>query len=111
MNARDAMPAGGTLTLSARCVALECGQDPQLDEGRYVVIAVEDNGEGMDAATRARAIEPFFTTKGVGKGTGLGLSMVHGLASQLGGRLSIESFPGQGTTMELWLPAAGQDGN
>ena len=111
VNARDAMPAGGTLTLSARCMALECGQDPQLDEGRYVVIAVEDNGEGMDAATRARAIEPFFTTKGVGKGTGLGLSMVHGLASQLGGRLSIESFPGQGTTMELWLPAAGQDGN
>lgn len=110
VNARDAMPGGGALTFSARCVALESGQDPTLAAGRYVVIAVADSGQGMDAATRARAIEPFFTTKGLGKGTGLGLSMVHGLASQLGGRLSIDSAPGQGTTMELWLPVARQDG-
>lgn len=106
VNARDAMPEGGTLTLSARCAALQSGQEATLAAGRYVVIAVMDTGMGMDAATRARAIEPFFTTKGVGKGTGLGLSMVHGLASQLGGRLAIDSTPGSGTTMELWLPAA-----
>jgi PAS domain S-box-containing protein len=106
VNARDARPAGGTLTLSARSATVESGQEAMLAAGRYVVIAVVDTGLGMDAATRARAIEPFFTTKGVGKGTGLGLSMVHGLASQLGGRLCIDSAPGSGTTMELWLPAA-----
>ncbi|WP_162409897.1 PAS domain-containing sensor histidine kinase [Pseudoxanthomonas daejeonensis] len=106
VNARDAMPEGGTLTLGARGVALESGQDAALPPGPYVVISVADTGLGMDAATRARAIEPFFTTKGIGKGTGLGLSMVHGLASQLGGRLRIDSTPGHGTTMELWLPAA-----
>ena len=69
------------------------------------MIAVADTGRGMDEATRRRAVEPFFTTKGLGKGTGLGLSMVHGLASQLGGELRIDSLPGRGTTMELWLPA------
>jgi signal transduction histidine kinase len=109
VNARDAMPGGGALTLSARCEALESGRDAGLAAGRYGVIAVADTGQGMDAATRARAIEPFFTTKGLGKGTGLSLSMVHGLASQLGGRLSIDSAPGRGTTMELWLPAARRD--
>jgi len=106
VNARDAMPDGGTLTLSARTVALGSGQEAALAGGSYVVIAVSDTGMGMDEPTRARAIEPFFTTKGLGKGTGLGLSMVHGLASQLGGRLLIDSRPGCGTTMELWLPAA-----
>ena len=106
VNARDAMPEGGTLTLGARTLALDSGQDAALAPGRYVVVTVADTGQGMDAATLARAIEPFFTTKGIGKGTGLGLSMVHGLASQLGGRLQIESVQGQGTTMELWLPAA-----
>ena len=106
VNARDAMPDGGTITLSARNVCLDAGQDMALAAGCYVVVAVADTGLGMDAATRARAIEPFFTTKGIGKGTGLGLSMVHGLASQLGGRLRIDSTPGHGTTMELWLPAA-----
>ncbi len=110
VNARDAMPGGGALTLSARCVALESAQ-ANLAAGRYVVIAVADTGQGMDAATRARAIEPFFTTKRLGEGTGLGLSMVHGLASQLGGRLSIDSVPEQGTTMELWLPATPRDGH
>ncbi|WP_372016525.1 PAS domain-containing protein [Pseudoxanthomonas sp. 10H] len=106
VNARDAMPDGGTLTVAARSAALATGEDASLPAGRYVVITVADTGLGMDAATRARAIEPFFTTKGPGKGTGLGLSMVHGLASQLGGRLRIDSSPGRGTTAELWLPAA-----
>ncbi|WP_158497834.1 PAS domain-containing protein [Pseudoxanthomonas suwonensis] len=106
VNARDAMPEGGTITLRVRCVALDSGQDAALPPGRYVVIAVEDTGLGMNEATRARAIEPFFTTKAIGQGTGLGLSMVHGLASQLGGRLRIDSEPGRGTTMELWLPQA-----
>ncbi len=106
VNARDAMPEGGILTLSARCEDVGSGQDPALSPGRYVVIVVKDTGVGMDAATRERSIEPFFTTKGIGKGTGLGLSMAHGLASQLGGRLRIDSAPGAGTTMELWLPAA-----
>ena len=74
-------------------------------DGPGLVIEVSDTGRGMDEATRRRAVEPFFTTKGLGKGTGLGLSMVHGLASQLGGELRIDSLPGRGTTMELWLPA------
>ncbi len=78
-----------------------------LGEGRYVRLQVKDQGHGMDAATLARATEPFFTTKGVGKGTGLGLSMVHGLAEQLGGRLQLESREGQGTTASLWIPVAG----
>lgn len=102
MNACDAMPQGGTLTLGARS---EGGAgDDLLAAKRYVVVAVADTGHGMDESTRQRAVEPFFSTKGIGKGTGLGLSMAHGLASQLGGHLSITSSPGAGTTVELWLP-------
>jgi len=74
--------------------------------GRYVRLSVADTGIGMSEATLARAVEPFFSTKGIGKGTGLGLSMVHGLASQLGGALTIQSRPGVGTNIELWLPVA-----
>ena len=107
VNARDAMPEGGTLTLSARAAEVDEGIGPPLAPGRYVVVAVSDTGTGMDADTRSRAIEPFFSTKGVGRGTGLGLSMAHGLASQLGGLLHIDSAPGAGTMIELWLPAAG----
>ena len=76
-----------------------------LPSGRYVRLTLVDSGQGMDAATLARATEPFFTTKGVGKGTGLGLSMVHGLAAQSGGRLMIHSHVGHGTTIDLYLPA------
>ena len=76
--------------------------------GHYVRLGVRDTGTGMDEDTRRRAIEPFFSTKGVGKGTGLGLSMVHGLAAQLGGGLTIESTLGQGTNVELWLPISGE---
>ena len=104
INARDAMPRGGTLHIDADSVTSEGGGG--LQAGDYVRIAVRDNGTGMDRQTLARAIEPFFSTKGVGKGTGLGLSMVHGLAAQLGGVLNIRSRPGEGTTAEIWLPEA-----
>jgi signal transduction histidine kinase len=105
-NARDAMPAGGTFTISAREAALAAGEDAEAPAGAYVVLAFSDTGEGMDAATLRQAIEPFFTTKGVGRGTGLGLSMVHGLAAQSMGTLRLRSAPGAGTTVELWLPLA-----
>ena len=104
VNARDAMPQGGMLRISARCRLIEGPHRPSLASGRYICVSVEDSGHGMDPETLSRAIEPFFSTKGIGKGTGLGLSMVHGLASQLGGALHLSSEPGAGTTVELWLP-------
>jgi PAS domain S-box-containing protein len=104
VNARDAMPAGGVLTIAARN-EVTVG-DAKLRPGRYVRLTLSDTGEGMDAETLARATEPFFTTKGTGKGTGLGLSMVHGMVEQLGGQLILHSKPGEGTAAELWLPAA-----
>ena len=104
VNARDAMPEGGTLTISAETCQMEVGNRLALAPGTYVRLAVGDTGTGMDEATLERAIEPFFSTKGVGQGTGLGLSMVHGLAAQLGGSLDIASRLGGGTTVALWLP-------
>jgi CheY-like chemotaxis protein len=109
VNARDAMPQGGLIRITASPETLGPGSTLGLPAGRYVRLSVADEGEGMDPAILARAAEPFFTTKGVGKGTGLGLSMVHGLAEQSGGRLSIRSRLGEGTTVDLWLPEA-QDG-
>ncbi|HEV7610506.1 MAG TPA: response regulator [Steroidobacteraceae bacterium] len=107
LNARDAMPAGGILTISGTHETQTAGApDANLQTGDYVRIAVADNGVGMDEATVAKATEPFFTTKGPGKGTGLGLSMVHGLAAQSGGLLRIRSELNVGTTLELWLPMA-----
>jgi PAS domain S-box-containing protein len=106
VNARDAMPEGGTLTIAARTERGNAGARLGLADGTRVVLSVSDTGVGMDDDTRRRAIEPFFSTKGIGKGTGLGLSMVHGLAAQLGGALDIRSAPGMGTTIELWLPLA-----
>jgi PAS domain S-box-containing protein len=106
VNARDAMPDGGTLRISAAPETVGADHRSGLTPGDYVRISVADTGSGMDEATRARAIEPFFSTKGIGKGTGLGLSMVHGLASQLGGGLIIQSRPGMGTNIELWLPVS-----
>ena len=103
VNARDAMPDGGTLTIAATRVHVRERRD-DLRRGHYVRLSVADTGTGMDADTARRAIEPFFSTKGVGKGTGLGLSMVHGLTAQLGGGLTIESRPDVGTTISLWLP-------
>jgi PAS domain S-box-containing protein len=104
VNARDAMPRGGELTIRAKSERLEQAQASDLPHGEYVRLSVLDTGTGMDEETLRRAIEPFFSTKGVGKGTGLGLSMVHGLAAQLGGGLTIDSSPGKGTAVELWLP-------
>jgi signal transduction histidine kinase/ActR/RegA family two-component response regulator len=113
LNARDAMPAGGTIQISAvaqsfgdRRTAKPWEGALNLPPGEYVRITIADNGEGMDEATLAKATEPFFTTKGPGKGTGLGLSMVQGLAGQSGGLLRIQSRPGAGTVVELWLPKA-----
>jgi CheY-like chemotaxis protein len=104
VNARDAMGSGGELAIAATRESVEGGGLNGLVRGNYVRLSVSDTGVGMDEDTRVRAIEPFFSTKGVGKGTGLGLSMVHGLAAQLGGGLAINSAPGQGTTVSLWLP-------
>lgn len=107
VNSRDAMPNGGTLTISCRGESTETGTlPPNLSQGDYIRIDVADTGEGMSEATLAKAMEPFFTTKGVGKGTGLGLSMVHGLTAQCGGAMRITSRVGRGTTVSLWLPAA-----
>jgi PAS domain S-box-containing protein len=106
VNARDAMPNGGTLRISATRDEVDPGHPLGLLPGAYVKLSVADTGWGMDEATLARATEPFFSTKGVGKGTGLGLSMVHGLASQLGGALTIHSRQGAGTNIELWLPSS-----
>ncbi len=105
INARDAMPGGGCLTLAARLVETDGVHALGLSPGRYIQLSAIDTGTGMDAATLARATEPFFSTKGVGKGTGLGLSMIHGLAAQSGGTLNLTSAPGKGTSVEIWLPA------
>jgi hypothetical protein len=104
VNARDAMPRGGAITIEAREQELAASNAFALPVGRYAVLSITDHGEGMDETTLQRATEPFFTTKGVGKGTGLGLSMVHGLAEQSGGRFVLKSKPGEGTTASLWLP-------
>ena len=108
VNARDAMPDGGTLTIAVDELAVEAEERLGLAAGRYVSLVVGDTGAGMDAETLRRATEPFFTTKGTGKGTGLGFSMVHGLAGQLGGTYALSSTPGQGTRAEIWLPLAAE---
>jgi signal transduction histidine kinase/CheY-like chemotaxis protein len=106
-NARDAMPDGGRLTLlaAAETVDADAVSSADLQPGRYIRLSVADTGSGMDEATLARALEPFFTTKPLGQGTGLGLSMAKGFVEQSGGALFINSSPGHGTTVHLWLPA------
>ncbi len=106
VNARDAMPNGGHLNITARADRVAAGQMPGLEPGDYIFIEITDTGCGMDEATLRRAAEPFFTTKDRGRGTGLGLSMVDGLVGQSGGAMRIGSRPGFGTTVELWLPAS-----
>jgi PAS domain S-box-containing protein len=106
VNARDAMPQGGTLTIA--CHNEHHGKKVGLPRDPFVCVTISDTGEGMSAATLARAEEPFFTTKGVGKGTGLGLSMVQGFIAQSGGAMRIRSEPGKGTKITLWLPRAKQ---
>ncbi|WP_338661398.1 response regulator [Pararoseomonas sp. SCSIO 73927] len=105
INARDAMPNGGTITIATEDVTVAAEQVPDLPAGDYVRVTVADTGTGMPPEVLARVLEPFFTTKEVGKGTGLGLPMVYGLVQQSGGGLTIESRPGEGTRVALYLPA------
>ena len=106
INARDAMPEGGMITIAAREADADSQNELGLAAGAYVVMTVSDTGHGIAADMLERVLEPFFTTKEVGKGTGLGLSMVYGFASQSGGAMRIESEMGVGTRVELWLPRA-----
>jgi CheY-like chemotaxis protein len=111
INARDAMPQGGKLTVETSAVDLDeayCEAHPGIASGPYVVIAVSDTGVGMTPELIEKAFDPFFTTKPLGRGTGLGLSMVYGFARQSNGQARIHSAPGQGTSVKIYLPAAEQ---
>jgi PAS domain S-box-containing protein len=110
LNARDAMPTGGRVTIALEHATTSTVQrspasPADLAPGRYVVVAVTDTGTGMDEATRSHMFEPFFTTKPVGQGTGLGLAVVHGIVRQSGGHIDVSSAPGRGSTFTLWFPA------
>ncbi len=109
VNARDAMPAGGRLTIAARVERRDEARSDGLPPGSYVVLEVSDTGIGMDAETQRRAFEPFFTTKGVGRGTGLGLSTVYGIVQQMKGVIALESQVGSGTRFRLFFPETAGD--
>jgi PAS domain S-box-containing protein len=109
INARDAMPGGGVITLTTQTVELEAEEVAEVPAGSYVRVSVADSGTGMTPEVLARVFEPFFTTKDIGKGTGLGLPMVYGLVRQSGGGVTIDSAPGEGTRVILYLPSGGEE--